>query len=148
MNIFGELKNNVVDIELEKIILLPEKKNDRYNQRLGFSEKQEQSVPDNIIINFLHNDWSFECDNSICNESHFSFYFYGISPQLIALSGSKRNKIYYIKLIGKGFNADTGNKESFVWNIPCSMHIDDLQIDKNGLDKGCVTWINLVGEMW
>jgi len=102
-----------------------------------------------ITIKMLQDDWSLECDH-VCEESHFSFYYYGISPELINVAGSRSNRICQIKLIGRitdlDFNDASGYK-SMVLNIPCDMRVDDLQMDRNE-EEPVISWVNLVGEMW
>ena len=105
---------------------------------------------DPVILEYIQNDWFFECDKEY-GDSCFSCYFLGISPQLIDIAGSRANKISQIKLVGHLSKYDSSSenrvRENFVWNIPCDMYVDDLEVSKD-FDELATSWISLAGDVW
>lgn len=129
MKLLGELKANNYDLTLNKIVLTV------------------NGTKESIVLDMLEEDWYFDVDKEY-GDSCFSFYFYGINPNLINIAGSRSAKISYIKLFGTAHNLLNGEALNVVWNISCDMSIDDIQVNKNALEDVVVTWVNLIGEMW
>ena len=123
-----EIKSDLCDIQIEKILLT------------------SKLYREDIVLNFVHDDWTIEYNEGGGNSS-FACYFYGIVPELLEMIGHTSRQITYMKLFGKAYNAISGNKVNVIWNVPCEMKVDQLEISKDE-DQWTVTYLRLVGEIW
>lgn len=86
-------------------------------------------------------DYSVNYDKT--STSNFSFTVIGVLPELI----NAKHRIDYIKLFGYLLEFSTGKKVNTIWNIPCDMRIEDMDVDGD-TDHVCNTYVNLSGDMW
>lgn len=130
MNIMPKLDCEQVDLIIDKVVL-------------SFSV----NVDDIITLQYLQREWDIDYEK--IGTSSFHIYFYGTSQKLIDML-KERKHVKHIKLIGRAEWID--NKpgkvaQSFVWNIPCDMYIDEL-ITSGRTAEVSTTELYLEGEMW
>lgn len=87
-------------------------------------------------------DYSINYDKT--GTSYFSFTIIGIVPELI----NAKQRISYIKLFGNLLEFSTGKKVNAIWNIPCDMKMEDMDVDGNTDDVHLNMYVNLSGDMW
>ena len=87
-------------------------------------------------------DYSINYDKT--STSYFSFTAIGILPKLI----NAKRKIDHIKLFGHLLEFSTGKRVNTIWNIPCDMRIEDMDVDGNMDTAYGNTYVNLSGDMW
>lgn len=130
MNIMPKLDCEQVDLIIDKVVL-------------SFGVNAD----DVVTLQYLQRDWDIDYEK--IGTSSFHIYFYGTSQKLIDML-KERKHVKHIKLVGRAEWID--NKpgkvaQSFVWNIPCDMYIDEL-ITSGIMDEISTTELYLEGEMW
>lgn len=130
MNIMPELDCEQVNLIIDKVVL-------------SFGVNAD----DVVALQYLQRDWDINYEKIGTSSLHLSFY--GTSQKLIDML-KKRKHAEYIKLVGRAeWIDDKPGKvaQSFVWNIPCDMYIEELATS-GIMDEISTTELYLEGEMW
>lgn len=126
MNIMPELDCEQVNLIIDKVVF-------------------QFGLKDTVVLQYIRNmDMDYEkLGSSSCN-----FEYIGVSQKIIQML-HERKHVTHIKIIGRAEWIDgkpTKVAQSFVWNIPCDMYIDELQTT-GGFEDMNITNLYLVGEM-
>lgn len=130
MNIMPELDCEQVNLIIDKVVL-----------SFGVS------ADDVVTLQYLQRDWDINYEK--IGTSSLRLSFYGTSQKLIDML-KERKHAKYIKLVGRAeWIDDKPGKvaQSFVWNIPCDMYIEELTTS-GIMDEISTTELYLEGEMW
>ncbi len=106
-----------------------------------------------ITINFIRDEWNIDYCKSL--DSNISFSFIGISSKLLQLQ-RQRKHISYVKIIGECVNMNqyitstdgSLDHKKMIWNVPCDLYIDELNMVKNDNGTALITEVCLRGDIW
>ncbi len=139
MNVLTET-NKHGHLQVEKMELRIKK---RMSACLDWLVDDDKPVKAEIITINNIRDWEINYDK--IGTSSVTVTFIGVLPSILELT---QTTVTSISVYGKLWVFDAGSKNNLLWNIPCNLKVEDLEVTGNDDSTANETYLNLTGDIW